>query len=155
MHIRSIIHCVISWHFFVSSIIDCAILLSKLLLLSIVAETCLQLTNSCLCVVVVRETLETRGVLGQLRARIRAEVFSALDDPTDVVPEISRENMIINELIRDYLEYNHYKYSSSVFASGMLSNVVVVYLNVVLMLNDQYVFIWKEITLLLEGPFCC
>ena len=67
----------------------------------------------------VRETLENRGVLGQLRARIRAEVFSALDDPTDSVPEISRENMIINELIREYLDYNHYKYSSSVFSSGL------------------------------------
>ena len=68
---------------------------------------------------VVRETLENRGVLSQLRARVRAEVFSALDDPTDSMPIMSRENMLINELIRDYMEYNHYKYSSSVFSSGM------------------------------------
>jgi lisH domain-containing protein FOPNL len=66
----------------------------------------------------VRETLENRGVLDQLRARIRAEVFSALDDPTDTKCEVSRENVIINELIREYLEYNRYRYTASVFSSG-------------------------------------
>ena len=73
----------------------------------------------CVLFSVVRETLENRGVLSQLRARVRAEVFSALDDPTDSMPIMSRENMLINELIRDYMEYNHYKYSLSVFTSGM------------------------------------
>ena len=29
---------------------------------------------------VLKETLENRGVLGQIRARVRAEVFGALDD---------------------------------------------------------------------------
>ena len=29
---------------------------------------------------VLKETLENRGVLGQIRARVRAEVFAALDD---------------------------------------------------------------------------
>lgn len=29
---------------------------------------------------VLKETLENRGALGQIRARVRAEVFSALDD---------------------------------------------------------------------------
>lgn len=61
--------------------------------------------------------MESRGVLGQLRARIRAEVFSALEDPTDAKPEVSRENFIINELIREYLDYNHYKYTSSVLSA--------------------------------------
>jgi len=69
--------------------------------------------------VVVRETLEYRGVLGQLRARIRAEVFSALNDPTDSRPEVSRENFLINELIREYLDFNHYKYASSVLTAGI------------------------------------
>ena len=31
-------------------------------------------------IAVLRETLESRGVLGQLRAQIRAEVYKALDD---------------------------------------------------------------------------
>ena len=33
-----------------------------------------------LLVLVLKETLENRGVLGQIRARVRAEVFGALDD---------------------------------------------------------------------------
>jgi len=69
--------------------------------------------------VVVRDTLENRGVLAQLRARIRAEVFTALNDPTDSRPELSRENFLINELIREYLDFNHYKYTSSVLAAGL------------------------------------
>lgn len=30
-------------------------------------------------------------------------------------PQLSRENLLINELIREYLEYNKYKYTASVF----------------------------------------
>ncbi|XP_076001714.1 centrosomal protein 20 [Genypterus blacodes] len=65
----------------------------------------------------VRETLESRGVLGQLKARIRAEVFSALDDQREPRPPLSHENLLINELIREYLEFNKYKYSASVLAA--------------------------------------
>ena len=69
---------------------------------------------------VVKETLEARGTLGQIRARIRAEVYNALDDPTDDKPEISSENFIINELILEYLEFNKYKYAASVLRTGEL-----------------------------------
>ncbi|KAK2166851.1 hypothetical protein LSH36_34g01078 [Paralvinella palmiformis] len=62
----------------------------------------------------VKETLEHRGVLNQLKARIRAEVFSALDDQAEEKPSLSNENLLINELIREYLEYNKYKYTASV-----------------------------------------
>uniref|UniRef100_A0A3B3ZW72 FGFR1 oncogene partner (FOP) N-terminal dimerisation domain-containing protein n=1 Tax=Periophthalmus magnuspinnatus TaxID=409849 RepID=A0A3B3ZW72_9GOBI len=67
----------------------------------------------------VRETLESRGVLGQLKARIRAEVFSALEDkrPSER-PQLSHENLLINELIREYLEFNKYKYTASVLTCG-------------------------------------
>lgn len=34
---------------------------------------------------VLKETLENRGVLGQIRARVRAEVFSALDDQVSLI----------------------------------------------------------------------
>ncbi|XP_031567500.1 lisH domain-containing protein FOPNL-like [Actinia tenebrosa] len=64
---------------------------------------------------VLKETLENQGVLGQIRARIRAEVFNALDDQTEPRPTLSNENMLINELIREYLEFNKYKYTQSVF----------------------------------------
>lgn len=63
---------------------------------------------------VLKNTLEKRGVLGQIKARVRAEVFNALDDETDPRPPLSNENMLINELIREYLEYNKYKYTASV-----------------------------------------
>ncbi|XP_064644783.1 centrosomal protein 20-like [Lineus longissimus] len=63
---------------------------------------------------VVKDTLENRGVLGQLKARIRAEVFNALDDQSESAPPLSNENLLVNELIREYLEFNKYKYTSSV-----------------------------------------
>ncbi|XP_061086626.1 lisH domain-containing protein FOPNL [Conger conger] len=64
-----------------------------------------------------KETLEARGVLGQLKARIRAEVFNALDDQTETRPALSHENLLINELIREYLEFNKYRYTASVLIS--------------------------------------
>ncbi|XP_028399476.1 lisH domain-containing protein FOPNL-like [Dendronephthya gigantea] len=63
---------------------------------------------------VLKETLEHRGVLGQIKARIRAEVFNALDDQNEEKPSLSNENMLMNELIREYLEFNKYKYTLSV-----------------------------------------
>nr|KAF6366215.1 hypothetical protein mPipKuh1_005172 [Pipistrellus kuhlii] len=63
---------------------------------------------------VLKDTLEKRGVLGHLKARIRAEVFKALDDESEPRPTLSHENLLINELIREYLEFNKYKYTSSV-----------------------------------------
>ncbi|KAI5139918.1 Centrosomal Protein 20 [Manis pentadactyla] len=63
---------------------------------------------------VLKDTLEKRGVLGHLRARIRAEIFSALDDEREPRPQLSHENLLINELIREYLEFNKYKYTASV-----------------------------------------
>nr|XP_057931459.1 lisH domain-containing protein FOPNL [Doryrhamphus excisus] len=65
----------------------------------------------------VRETLESRGVLGQLKARIRAEVFGALDDQREQRPSLSHENLLINELIREYLEFNKYRYTASVLTA--------------------------------------
>ena len=58
---------------------------------------------------VLRETLENRGALGGVRAHLRAEVSNALEDRTGVQrPDISNENLIINELIREYLVFNRW-----------------------------------------------
>ncbi|XP_057698519.1 lisH domain-containing protein FOPNL [Corythoichthys intestinalis] len=65
----------------------------------------------------IRETLESRGVLGQLKARIRAEVFDALDAQREQRPPLSHENLIINELIREYLEFNKYRHTASVLTA--------------------------------------
>ncbi|XP_077880435.1 centrosomal protein 20 isoform X3 [Ictidomys tridecemlineatus] len=67
---------------------------------------------------VLKDTLEKRGVLGHLKARIRAEVFSALDDDHEPRPTLSHENLLINELIREYLEFNKYKYTASVLTAA-------------------------------------
>ncbi|XP_077172852.1 centrosomal protein 20 isoform X2 [Paroedura picta] len=67
---------------------------------------------------VLKDTLEKRGILGQIKARIRAEVFNALDDQNELRPPLSHENLLINELIREYLEFNKYKYAASVLVAG-------------------------------------
>ncbi|CAL8358837.1 unnamed protein product [Boreogadus saida] len=62
----------------------------------------------------VRDTLESRGALSQLKARIRAEVFSALEDGSEPRPPLSHHNLLINQLVGDYLEFNQYRYAASV-----------------------------------------
>ncbi|XP_068102958.1 centrosomal protein 20 [Hyperolius riggenbachi] len=66
---------------------------------------------------VLTDTLNKRGVLGQLKARLRAEVFAALDDQSELRPVLSHENLLINEMIREYLEFNKYKYAASVLTA--------------------------------------
>lgn len=63
---------------------------------------------------VLRETLEQKGVLNEVKAKIRAEIFTALDSENVGKPPLSNENMIINEMIREYLEYNKYYNTASV-----------------------------------------
>jgi len=63
---------------------------------------------------VLRDTLEQKGVLNEVKAKIRAEIFTALDSENAGKPALSNENMIINEMIREYLEYNKYYNAASV-----------------------------------------
>ena len=46
---------------------------------------------------------------------MRNEIFHAMGDSEDVQPRLSNENLLINELIREYLEFNNYKHTLSVF----------------------------------------
>ncbi|OQS05775.1 lisH domain-containing protein FOPNL-like, partial [Thraustotheca clavata] len=64
--------------------------------------------------VALKETLEARGTMGPIKARLRAEIFQALDEG-GAKPKLSNENLIINELIREYFEYNGYRHALSVF----------------------------------------
>ena len=66
---------------------------------------------------VLRETLEQKGVLNEVKAKIRSEIFTALDAETSNRPQLSNENMIINEMIREYLEYNRYYNTASVLVT--------------------------------------
>lgn len=54
----------------------------------------------------------------QLKAGIRAEVFGVLDNTGQPRPPLSHENLLINELIREYLEFNKYRYTASVLTAG-------------------------------------
>eukprot|EP00775_Hariotina_reticulata_P003657 gene3657-3918_t len=64
----------------------------------------------------VKDTWERKGVIRQLQAHLRSEVYKAfLDAEDEPRPEPSSENLIINELIREYLIYNGYRDTLSVF----------------------------------------
>ena len=63
------------------------------------------------------ESLESKGVLNDLKARVRSEVFHALEDGSTSKPELNNENLLINELIREYLIFNNYKYTDSVLVA--------------------------------------
>ncbi|KAM6250364.1 centrosomal protein 20 isoform 4-T4 [Porphyrio hochstetteri] len=44
---------------------------------------------------VLRDTLEKRGALGQIKARIRAEVFNALDDQKSGLPDVPLDRQFL------------------------------------------------------------
>ena len=63
---------------------------------------------------VIKENLENGGVLKDLRGRLRAEIFRALEDASLERPKLPSENLLINELIREYLAFNNYHNTLSV-----------------------------------------
>lgn len=62
-----------------------------------------------------KETLEEKGVLNQIRAMMRKSIFEAIETDDKPKPKLTDENLIINELIREYMIYNNYLHSNSVF----------------------------------------
>lgn len=66
---------------------------------------------------VIQAAMEENGSLGKISAEIRAEVFKLLMKDAEKPQSIPlcRENMIINELIREYLEFQGFKNTVSVF----------------------------------------
>lgn len=64
-----------------------------------------------------KETLEQRGVLNKIKAIMRQEIYEAIENDDNPKPQLSKENSIINELIKEYLNYKNYSHSSSVFQS--------------------------------------
>ena len=88
-----------------------------------------------------KETLHRRGALRQIRASLQAEAFAALRNAAEQVededkesddasgsayrrPPLRPENAVINELIRDYLEFHGYLGAASVLEveAGIVSN---------------------------------
>ena len=62
-----------------------------------------------------KETLEQKGVLNEIRAKMRQSIFEAIEGDDNPQPKLSNENLIINSLIKEYLDYNNYLHTSSVF----------------------------------------
>ena len=46
---------------------------------------------------------------------MRQSIFEAIESDDKPQPKLSNENLIINELIREYLIYNNYLHTASVF----------------------------------------
>ena len=67
---------------------------------------------------ILKDHLETKGVLNKIRTSLKSEIFNALkEDESTPHTNLSKENILINDLIREYLEFNNYSYSKSVFDS--------------------------------------
>ncbi|XP_011298527.1 lisH domain-containing protein FOPNL [Fopius arisanus] len=69
----------------------------------------------------VRDSLEAGGELGRIKAEMRSEVMKLLDGSSAANrtkrPESPRDVIILNELIREYLDWIGYKYTLNVFIS--------------------------------------
>ncbi|CAD2215651.1 lisH domain-containing protein C16orf63 [Angomonas deanei] len=68
-----------------------------------------------------RAALEADGTVGRLKAELRAAVYHSLTDDAAsgdraTLPQ-PPENMILNELVREYLAFNGLEHSLSVFQS--------------------------------------
>lgn len=61
--------------------------------------------------------LTDSGRIEQINAEIRQEIFSLITQDCEKPPqnEITQENFVINELIREYLQFNGYSNSLSIF----------------------------------------
>ena len=95
-----------------------------------------------LCRAALRETLERKGTLDRVKAQIRAEVFHSMDAEArratrrarvtevhlipfhhtraqgDAHPLLTHEHLLLNEAIREYLQFAGYEHTLSVFMAG-------------------------------------
>ena len=62
-----------------------------------------------------RAALESKGVLKDIKAKLRAEVFHCLEDKTVELPDKPRDVHIANEIIREYMTNFNLTNSLSVF----------------------------------------
>ena len=68
-----------------------------------------------------KESLINKGILNEIKANMRQEIYNILDNDNDndinQKPKLTKENIIINELIKEYFNFNGYKFSSNVLQS--------------------------------------
>ena len=65
----------------------------------------------------VTESLKENGFLNKMSAEVRKEILSVLKEEQkkhQPSPELSADNFVINELIKEYLEWNNYNQTSDV-----------------------------------------
>jgi lisH domain-containing protein FOPNL len=77
--------------------------------------------------IALHNVLESRGTLNSIRSQLRSDIYHSLqgnsqENESDntinhTKPQLSNINLMINELIREYLEYNQYAYTKSVLVS--------------------------------------
>ena len=67
----------------------------------------------------ITESLKEKGFLDKMNAEVRTEILRVLKGekekkkpPTD----LSTDNFVINELVKEYLEWNHYNQTSDVMS---------------------------------------
>ena len=74
-----------------------------------------------------KESLINKGILNEIKAHMRQEIYNILDNDNDInqKPKLTKENIIINELIKEYFNFNGYKFSSNVLQSevGQTNNL--------------------------------
>ena len=71
-----------------------------------------------------KETLIKEGILNKIKAEMRKGIYDIIDRDNNPKPNLTKENFIINLLIKEYFDYNNYTFSSNVFESetGQLKN---------------------------------
>ncbi|KEG10496.1 lisH domain-containing protein C16orf63 [Trypanosoma grayi] len=69
-----------------------------------------------------REVLEAKGVIDHVKAELRAAIFQSLQDTASqgegaesARPPVPPENLLLNELIKEYLTFNGLEHSLAVF----------------------------------------
>ncbi|XP_076652192.1 centrosomal protein 20 isoform X1 [Halictus rubicundus] len=69
----------------------------------------------------VRESLMDGGELSRMKAEMRTKIIQILDNSNNggkqKLPKPTQDIALLNELIREYLDWMGYKYSSTVFMS--------------------------------------
>lgn len=76
-----------------------------------------------------RDALEAQGTMRKLQAQVRAQIINSLADPKEqdahANKPTSSQTGVINELIREYLEFQGYRSTLSVFTpeAGLAAHV--------------------------------
>ena len=64
-----------------------------------------------------KEEMIKRGILNKIKAEMRQEIYNFIDKDNEPKPNLTKENFIINLLIKEYFDYNNYSFSSNVLVS--------------------------------------